>query len=99
MMSVLQKINKRKEIEQLAVNLTNSRTGKVLKKKLGKRNKKYESPVKSPPKPKTTKSALGMSVCCIELHNLICDFFVAMKKDVHLRKLKIAMRRTYSLKG
>jgi hypothetical protein len=62
MMSVLQKIKKRKELEceRLAVNLNSTKTDKTMRRCISKRKKKYESPARSPPQTRTARSAVGM---------------------------------------
>ncbi|XP_044269642.1 serine/threonine-protein kinase VRK1-like [Tribolium madens] len=55
MMYVLEKMKKRKELEEMAVNLSSTRSGRILKRNISKRNKQYESPVK-PPQTRITKT-------------------------------------------
>jgi serine/threonine protein kinase len=85
MMSVLQKIKKRKELEceRLAVNLNSTKTDKTMRRCISKRKKKYESPARSPPQTRTARSAV-----------------VIKKEHFQTRKVKSAvLRRTYSLRG
>ncbi|EFA00506.1 hypothetical protein TcasGA2_TC003370 [Tribolium castaneum] len=59
MMSVLEKMKKRRELEleEMAVNLSNTRSGRV-QKRIRKPNRKYESPDWSPPQTRTSKPVI-----------------------------------------
>ncbi|KAJ3661320.1 hypothetical protein Zmor_006605 [Zophobas morio] len=85
MMSVFQKMKQRKELEyeEMAVNLSDTRSGKILRKCINSRKKQYKSPLKQISHAKPSKSAVVLKKQVIHGRKV--------KSAV--------LRRSYSLRG